>query len=158
MTPRSAIVVGIGSPDAGDDAVGPVVAEGVRVLAPAGVEVLVHEDPTDLTLLWRDCGLVVVIDAVRSGEPPGTVRTAVVGRETEAGAWPSGRSEGTHDFGLGSAVALSRALGTLPERLVLVGVEGRSFAPGDPMSAAVRAALPTAVDAVLAACRQEVGI
>lgn len=157
MTLRAALIVGIGSPDAGDDAVGPAVAEVVRARAVVGVEVLVHEDPTDLSLLWRDRELVVVIDAVRSGEPPGIVRTEVVREKTAAG-WPSGRSGGTHDFGLGSAVALSRALGTLPELLVLVGVEGRSFAPGDPMTAAVRAAVPTAVDAVLAVCRQGVGV
>jgi len=154
---RGTLVIGVGNPDAGDDAAGPFVAEAVRAVAPPGVTVLVREDPTDLTLLWRDCDRVVVVDAVRSGDPAGSVRTMVVSEGAAAvESWPSAGSRGTHDFGLASAAELSHALGTLPERLVLVGVEGRDFTPGHPMTPTVRAAVPTAVDAVLAACRQEV--
>ena len=145
------VVIGVGNPDAGDDAAGPLVAEAVRAVAPAGVEVLVHEDPADLTLLWRDRDLVVVVDAVCSGDPAGSVRTMVVSEEAAAlESWPSAGSRGTHDFGLSSAAQLSHALGTLPRRLVLVGVEGRDFTPGHPMTRAVRAAVPEAVDAVIA--------
>ncbi len=139
-----ALVVGLGSPDAGDDAVGSLVADAVARLGLPGVEVLTHEDPTDLTLLWQGRSWVVVVDAVRSGGALGTV----VILDASAGAVPGGRSAGTHDFGLASAIALSRALGTLPGSLVVVGVEGIAFAPGDPVSPAVASAVPDAVAAV----------
>lgn len=139
------LVIGLGSPDAGDDAVGPLVADAVARLALGGVRVLAHEDPTDLPLLWAGLPRVVVVDAVRSGASPGSV---VVVDAAASAPPPEGR--GTHDFGLASAIGLSRALGTLPARLRVVGVEGAAFAPGDPLSPAVDAALPAAVDAVVA--------
>ncbi|GAA6525133.1 hydrogenase maturation protease [Intrasporangium sp. DVR] len=153
MTSQDTLVIGIGSPDAGDDAVGPAVAEAVRSLAPPGVEVLAHEDPTDLTLLWQGRPHVVVIDAVRSGAPVGTVRTLVVSELTPLQSLQGLGSHGSHDFGVGSAVALSEALGTLPGQLAIVTVEGLAFRPGA-MTPLVRAAVPTAVEAVLEACRQ----
>ena len=144
-----ALVVGIGAPDAGDDAVGPLVADAVARLGLAGVDVLAHEDPTDLTLLWRGRPGVVVVDAVRSGAAPGTVVVLdLTDAAASGGRQVIGGSTGTHDFGLASAIALSRALGTLPGRLAVVGVDGVPFAPGDPLSPAVAAALPDAVVAV----------
>jgi len=139
------LVVAVGSPDAGDDAAGPMIADAVARLGLSHVEVLLHEDPTDLPLLWRDRQRVVVVDAVRTGGVPGTVVRIEAASETEL---PPSGSAGTHDFGLASAIGLSRALGTLPGRLSVVGVEGVSFAPGDPVSPAVVAAIPDAVGAV----------
>nr|NLI50670.1 hydrogenase maturation protease [Propionibacterium sp.] len=139
-----ALVVGIGSPDAGDDAVGLLVAEAVARFGLPDVEVLTHEDPTDLTLLWQGRSRAVVVDAVRSGAPAGTVVTV----DALTQPLPGGRSSGTHDFGLASAIALSRALGTLPGRLTVVGVEGVAFAPGDPVSPAVAAAIGRAAAVV----------
>lgn len=147
------LVIGVGSPDAGDDAIGPRVAAAVARLDVSGIEVLAHEDPTDLPLLWRGRRHVVVVDAVRSRTLPGTVLTV----DAAAGTLPpSGRSAGTHDFGLATSIGLSRALGTLPDRLTVVGVEGAAFRPGDPLTTAVEAAIGDAVAAVLRAARAEV--
>lgn len=51
-------------------------------------------------------------------------------------AWMRG-GVGPYAFGLAAAVQLGRALHRLPGRLLLVGVEGSSFAPGAPLSPAV---------------------
>ncbi len=141
------LVVGVGSPDAGDDAVGPLVVDAVGRLGLDGVEVLAHEDPTGLPLLWRGHARVIVVDAVRSGAPAGTL-VGLDAVQPGAEPPPSGRAAGTHDFGLATAIGLSRALGTLPERLDIVGVEGIAFTPGDPLTPAVAAAIPDAVAAV----------
>lgn len=142
------LVVGVGSPDAGDDAVGFLVADAVARLGLPGVEVLTHEDPTDLPLLWRGRARVVVVDAVRSGATPGTVVAVALDAAAGGGRLPSGRGAGTHDFGLASAIGLSRALGTLPGHLTVVGVEGVAFAPGDPLSPAVASAVGEATRVV----------
>lgn len=144
----SVLVVGLGNPHAGDDAVGVLVADAVARRALPGVRVVTHEDPTDLPLLWAGAEAVVVVDAVLSGRPVGTVVVL-----DEEGSLPVAAASGTHDFGLADAFALSRALGTLPARWVVVGVEGRSLTPGTPISDAVAAAVGDAADAVAASLR-----
>jgi hydrogenase maturation protease len=147
------LVVGLGSPDRGDDAVGVVVARVVAARHLPRVEVLTHEDPTDLVELWSGRRLVVVVDAVRSGSEPGTLtvlETGTGGQRLPESAWGRTGRGGTHAFGLASAVELARALRRLPDRVVLVGVEAASFDHRAPLSTAVAAAVQHAVDHVLA--------
>jgi hydrogenase maturation protease len=54
----------------------------------------------------------------------------------------------THAFGVGDAVELSRALGRLPARLVVYGVEGSSFAAGAGLSKPVATAVDGVVEAI----------
>ena len=146
------LVVGLGAPDRGDDAVGVVVARAVAARGLPCVDVLTHEDPTDLLELWAGRELVVVVDAVRSGAEPGTmvvVETGAGGERLPESAWGRTGRGGTHAFGLASAVELGRALHRLPERVVLVGVEAASFEHGTPLSPAVAAGVPAAVATVL---------
>lgn len=143
----SALVIGLGNPDRGDDGVGRQV---VRVLASDGTPARVVEldDPAEALALWAPADTVVVADAVRSGAAPGTVRVVdVTGSPLATGSWASG---GTHALGLAAVVELARALGRMPRRLVVVGVEAARLDHGERMSPAVRAAVPTAVRAVRA--------
>ncbi|WP_296605136.1 hydrogenase maturation protease [Nocardioides sp.] len=154
----SCLVVGIGDPARGDDGVGLAVARAVADRALPGVYVCVHRDPTALMDLWAGRDLVVVVDAVRSGAVPGTVHRLAVGvGETPLPfpAWAaSGR--GTHAFGLAAVVELARALGRLPEHLVVVGVEAASFGCGYPLSTEVLAAVPVAAEQVVEEVRAHV--
>jgi hydrogenase maturation protease len=151
------LVVGLGSLDRGDDAVGPVVAGVVAdVVADHGLEdvrVVQHEDPTALIDLWSDAGLVVVVDAVVSGQDAGTIHVLETGAGEQAlpaSAWSGAGRAGTHGFGLGASVELARALRRLPPRLVLLGIEASCFDHGAPLSRAVAAAVGQAVTTVLA--------
>lgn len=151
--PPRDLVVGLGSPDRGDDAVGRVVARAAAALDLAGVRVVEHEDPTSLADLWEGCRLAVVVDAVRTGAPAGSlvrIATSRTGEPLPATAWASTGLGGTHAFGLGASIELCRTLGRLPERLVVVGVEAEGFGYGEPLSVAVAAAVPGALDAVVA--------
>ncbi len=154
MTPP--LVIGLGSPDGGDDAIGLWAARRVAALVPPDVVVVEHEDPTGLIDLWRGSELTVVVDAVRSGAPPGTLLVLEAGTDAAPltdDAWASTGRGGTHAFGLAAAVELGRALHSLPHRLVLVGVEIATVEHGAALSPTVRAALDGAVAAVQGALR-----
>lgn len=129
----------------GDDAVGPLVAERLRA---AGANVLeCNDEPTRLLDAWAGLELVVIVDAVSSGSAPGTVH------RVDPGEGPLPRDLGlasTHAFSVPDALELGRALGRAPERVVVIGVEGKAFGMGDPVTAAVEAALDGVADAVLA--------
>ncbi|MDP3893351.1 hydrogenase maturation protease [Nocardioides sp.] len=150
MTHRSPLVIGLGNPDRGDDAVGAAVARAVAAQRPT-VEVVEHEDPTAVLDLWAGHSPVVVVDAVRSGAAAGTVHRLATGRggpPISTQAWAHVGQGGTHGIGLAEIVELARALGRLPERLVVIGVEAERFDHGAPLSAAVAAAVPVAVEQI----------
>jgi hydrogenase maturation protease len=149
-----ALVIGLGNPDRGDDAVGVNVAR--RVAAERlDVRVLELDDPSEAIDAWSGADTVVVADAVSSGSAPGEIRVVdAVARKLPSGSWAAG---GTHALGLAAAVELARALGRLPRRLVLVGVEANRFDHGMPMSDAVAEAVPAAANAVLAAIDDQGG-
>jgi hydrogenase maturation protease len=142
------VVVGVGNPYRRDDGVGLVLAERIGGRAPAGVTVLTQEqEPSRLLEAWEGAGAAVVVDAVASGAQPGTLyRFDATVDPVPAGVFRSS----THAFGVGDAIELSRALGSLPPRVVVHGVEGGSFEAGEGLSGAVIAALPALEAAVLA--------
>ncbi len=149
---RGPLIIGLGSPDRGDDAVGPAVAHAVEELNLPGVRVAAHEDPTALIHLWTEEDLVVVVDAVMSGAAPGGVMVREAGASSAAlppSAWEETGRGGTHAFGLASAIELARTLGRLPSRVVVVGIEAASFDHGENLTPTVAAAVPEAVSTVL---------
>lgn len=133
------MVIGVGNPYRRDDGVGISVATSVRALAGGGVEVVeLDGEPARLLDAWSGADLAVIIDAVHTGAPPGTIH------RLEADATVAERSASSHGLGLQHAVALGRAVGQLPARLVLVGVEGVEFGDGQGLSTAVAAAVEPA--------------
>ncbi len=131
-------IVGVGNPDRGDDAAGPLAARRCR-----GADLVeIGGDGTALLEVFPGATLVVVIDAMRSGAEPGTVARF----DAAAGPIPAAAFGGpsTHAIGVAGAVELARSLGLLPPRLVVIGVEGRDFAPGTAPSAAVAAGIERA--------------
>ena len=138
------LVLGVGRGDRGDDAAGPAVAERAMELVP-DVTVVARVEPAGLIDAWADAGLVVVTDAVWSGQPPGTVHVlhachGPLPARTGAG--------GTHGLGLAEVIELGRALHRLPPELVVVGVEAQRFGLGEPMSPQVRTGIELAAKAV----------
>jgi len=151
----TALLIGLGNPDRGDDGVGIEVARRVAAMGRQGIEVLEVDDPSALLDAWGGAGRVVVVDAMASGRVPG----AVVRMDATEGVLPTGgwAAGGTHALGLAAAVELSRALGRLPRSLVVVGVEvdaaQTTAAQGPGLSPSVSAAVAPAVDAVLRGLR-----
>ena len=143
---RPALVIGLGNPDRGDDAVGvriarQVAAERLDVLA------LVFDDPSEALDTWTADDTVIVADAISTGGNPGEIHVIdVAEKKLPTGSWSAG---GTHALGLAAVVELARSLDLMPRTFVVVGVEASRFDHGVPMSEAVEAAVPTAAQAVL---------
>lgn len=138
------LIVGVGRAECGDDAVGTLVA--LEVAGRLGARVEVRSVADDLAREiedWQGRLLVVVVDAMRSGAPPGTVRRFDVVAEPLPELSEPGAS--THGIGVGPVLELARLLGYLPARLVVVGIEGRRFTVGTLPSPEVLSAVPAAV-------------
>jgi len=149
----SVVVIGVGNRFRCDDGVGPLVADRIAALGLCGVVVTETDgEPTRLLDAWEGATVAVVIDAVRSGTvPAGTVHRA---EAPLPGGWRSDAPPpaSSHGLGLGEAYALGAALGRLPARLIVLGVEGQTFAAGTELSDAVAGA----VDGVVATVSAEI--
>lgn len=145
--PDGVLVMGVGNEVRSDDGVGPAVARALRGRAGATCRVLEHTgEPAGLLEAWQGAHTVILVDATAGGGAPGTVRRFEVGAEDiPREAFPCS----THGFGMAEAIALARALGRLPRRLIIYGVEGRSFEPGGALSPPVRRAVPRVVRRLL---------
>jgi hydrogenase maturation protease len=132
---RNRIVIGIGNPDRGDDAVGRAVARRLRGVLPGDVEVVEADgEATDLIARLDGKAEAWLVDACASGAAAGTVRRFDVG----AGPLPQDAfGVSTHGFGLGEAIELAQALGQLPRRCIVYAVEGASFEIGAALTAPV---------------------
>ncbi len=149
----SVVVIGVGNAYRGDDGAGVAVADLLRSRAAPALDVLVCElEPTRLLDAWEGADAAFVVDAVASGMPAGTVHRFDA-------ATPLPRqifgSASTHALGIAEAVELARALGRLPERTIVFGIEGTTFEAGGDMSPAVADAAREVADRIVeevAAC------
>ena len=135
----STVVVCVGNTYRGDDGAGLAVAARLRDRVADGVAVLeCEQEPTRLLDAWRDADVALVVDACSSGAPPGTVHRYDASRDRlPARVFRSS----THTFGVGEAIEVARALGQLPEQVVVYGIEGSAFVAGVGLSSAVQAAV-----------------
>jgi hydrogenase maturation protease len=138
----AARVLGIGSPF-GDDRVGWAVIDALRgsgALTRARASATCYDRP-GLRLVEALTGAehAILVDAMRSGAPPGSIRRLAAEDLTVASGLLS-----AHGFGVAEAVALARALGALPRRLTVIGIEIADPQPGADLSAPVRAAVAAA--------------
>lgn len=143
----AALVIGVGNRDRGDDAIGPLVLDSLRGRLDPAVRLIEHRgEGLRLLTLWENAATVVLVDAVVSGAPPGTVHRFEL---TDAPLPVSLSGRSTHALGIAETVELGRRLGALPTRLHFVGVEGATFTPGAPADPRVSAAVATAGAAVI---------
>ncbi|MGE3539841.1 MAG: hydrogenase maturation protease [Candidatus Tectimicrobiota bacterium] len=147
MTPQPPppgwLVIGIGNAWRGDDALGLVAARRLRALLPAQVSIVeASGDGTSLLTLWAGADQVILIDAVQSGAPPGTVQRFTV----HTAPLPSHTFRmSTHAFGLAEGIELARALGQLPAVCLVYGIEGSVWERGAALSPAVEASVQEVV-------------
>ena len=152
MDRAGTVIVGVGNPLRGDDGAGPAVIRALHRLG-LGRSVTLTEsggDAAELLELWDGARQAVVVDAIRSGAPPGSVHVlGHPGREE----LPSLRGVSVHGLGLATAIGLARELGRLPSRLTVIGIEAGRCELGAPMSPPVRAGVIQAAQLLSGAFR-----
>jgi len=141
-------VIGCGNLNAGDDALGVVAVEELRLrLGDAPDVEFVRAGPA-LALLDLLDGVEVafVVDAVRTADG-----RRVAGSLVRVEAGPDGfpvdlrPSLSSHGFGVGESVGLAGALGRTP-RVVFLGIEAADVTVGSGLSPPVRRSLPSLLD------------
>lgn len=130
--------IGIGNIYRRDDGAGLYAAQRLRLESLPNLCVAEH-DGEGTSLLDVIAGLddVILIDAMNSGAKPGAIMQFDV-HETPLPTGQFGRS--THAFGVAEAVELARALGDLPQRCTVYGIEGTCFDWGMGLTPAVEKA------------------
>ncbi len=121
--PRRARIIGIGSPVADDDA-GWRLAEALKTadlgrnLPKGSVDVVTCDHPGHLLLgILHGLRLAIIVDAMHTGIKLGSLR------KLEMRDLDKTMARTSHSFGVANILALGHALGVLPPRVILYGIE-----------------------------------
>jgi len=144
--PPHILLIGIGNEYRSDDDAG---LAAIRALKAKGLPGTLFKECTgdgaDLIETWRKEQMVILIDAVSSGAPPGTVYRF----DALTQPMPVRYSfHSTHAFGVVEAIELARALHALPPCLIVYAIEGKNFAAGMGLSPKVEKAVEQVVEQV----------
>jgi len=143
-------ILGVGNVLCTDDGLGPYA---IKVLEsqfefPQGVEVLDVGTPgLDFTPYLADALMVIVLDTVKGDQPPGSLRLL---RDREIVAKPPPSRMSPHEPGLREALMATELAEMSPEEILLIGVIPESTEQGTKLTEAVKAAVPSVVDTVVA--------
>lgn len=132
------MVIGVGNPTRGDDAAGIEVAKRMR-------NTKAYQQSSgsyQMMELWDGADEVIVVDAARSGAPPGTIHRIDPTKQS----LPEGMlATSTHSVGVASTIEMARALGRLPERVTVYGIEVSDVNQGFGLSPEVEMAVDLVV-------------
>jgi hydrogenase maturation protease len=147
--PPATVVIGLGNPLRGDDGVGVRVVE-VLAAQPLPQDVEVADGGTQglgIVSLMEGRRRAIVVDAAGVGRSPGQfVRFTL----DEARLLGDDQPLSVHAAGLGDALLLAQVLGTLPDEVIIFGVQPSRVQWDSSLSPEVEAALPALIAAVLA--------
>jgi len=143
----SILIVGIGNMYRHDDAVGLLIARRLKDLNDKRLTVMGQSgDGVALMDTWKDWNCAILIDAVSSGQPPGTIHFLDANEKPIPSKF---FSCSTHNMGIAEAVELSRSFEQLPKNLSILGIEGKDFSPGEGLSKEIEEALDQAINKIL---------
>ena len=129
------LLIGAGNPTRGDDGAGPILVQ--RLMAQSDIPcdcVEATGEATAIMALIEGRDQVIIVDACQSGAPAGTIHRF----DAAAGPLPSSlNTPSSHGFGVAAGLELARALGQLQPKVIVLAIEGASFAHGAPLSPAV---------------------
>ncbi|MBN2304821.1 MAG: hydrogenase maturation protease [Anaerolineae bacterium] len=152
------LILGVGTPLAGDDAVGILAVEELRKRAdlPPGVDVIDGgTEGLGLIPVMEQYRRVIVVDAVPMGLPPGTIRRFTW---QEVRPVTGARPLSLHQTGLTDALILAETLGSLPAEVVIYGVQPHNMEQDTlqtviewdrPLSEPVQRALPALIETLV---------
>ncbi len=142
------LIIGIGNQYRRDDGVGLLIAHILKEQKLPHTHICeASGEGAALMEAWRGADTVILIDAVLSGAPPGTIHHL----DAHAQSIPTNFfSYSTHAFSVAEAIELARILNCLPPRLLLIGIEGQDFAYGMGLSPEVDEAVARVVHSIKA--------
>jgi len=135
-----AVVLCLGNPYMKDDAVGVQVARRLLEMNLGGDVVIESSQSADLLLLsgFEGADRVMVVDALRSGTPPGTIsKYAISPAKSQVSSLPGSHSVRLHDM-----FDLANQAGLLDCPVTIIGIEPRETSPGEGLSPDVETAIP----------------
>jgi hydrogenase maturation protease len=141
------LLIGIGNEYRSDDGVGLAVIRALKARnLPETSCVESAGDGLALLEIWADASRVVVIDAMVSGNHPGTIHRIDMLAQQPFSSVPSYSS---HAFGLAETLQLAKVFHLLPEHLIVYSVEGRTFEPGTHLSPEVASVVEEVVTLIM---------
>ena len=145
--PAETLLICIGNDYREDDGLGFYIGRHPKIKNLQGIRILENSgDGMAMMDAWKDAGMVIIVDAVHSGRPAGTIfRFDAINNPLPANIF----AVSTHHVGIPECIALSRSLGLLPEKLIFYGIEGESFGQSMELSAIVREAADAVVDNIV---------
>jgi len=147
-SPRQVAIVGVGNLLLSDEGVG---IHAIRALREASMpdHVKIFEFGTrGLEILEAVQGFkkAIIIDAVRSGAPPGSIRRWELVELLDTGA---PRMLNLHEIDLLTALKVGRATARLPDEVIIIGVEPKLLSPGLELSPEVKGKFQGLLDLIL---------
>ncbi|MCX6988107.1 MAG: hydrogenase maturation protease [Chlamydiae bacterium] len=119
------LILGIGNPFRGDDGAGWAVIDALQIKTHGKVMLQKSRgDVADLIEAFQNHKKVIVIDACRSSRPSGTWSRIDALHEPLP---MEATKTSTHGITISQAIVLAKALGHLPEELILYALEGSCF-------------------------------
>ena len=146
---RTVLIGGIGNVLLGDDGVGPYVLRMLESQYCFGDDIeLVDLGTPSLDLTHQIVGLraLILIDSVAGDDPPGTV--VVYRKEDILRIVPTERLD-PHSPALSECLMTAAMLGASPEHVLLVGIVGVQYEPGQGLSPEVRKSVTKAIAEVV---------
>jgi hydrogenase maturation protease len=145
-------IIGLGQSMRGDDAAGLAVVQLWGEMysgenRPPNVEAIRSELPgLGLLDLLEGARLAILVDAVRSGAAPGTIHVLSSDQLESFTA----ETSSAHGWGVAETLALGQVLApsSMPQKIVLIGIEAGDVSIGETLSPEVIAAIPQAAQAV----------
>ena len=131
------LVVGFGNVFRRDDGAGHLVIERLD----SDHAVAARDGAVEIVDQLADHDEVVLVDAVKSGAPAGTIH-----RFHDGTVYPRSWGGSSHSMGLVEVVELARTLGTLPGRVSVIGIEVDDTGEGLGLTLPVEAAVDAVVE------------
>ena len=157
------LVLGLGNLLLSDEGIGVHVARELQKHnLPANVEVIDGGTAAiDVILSQQGLDKLVVIDAIRFGNRPGTVYKTRLNAEEQNELARFFDSDGgsmisLHQLGLINALAVAKKLNCLPRETIIIGVEPGRISPGLQLTEQVEQTVPKIINTVLEEIRDAV--
>jgi len=143
---RDAILICIGNEYREDDGLGLYIGRHAKIRCLPNLRIIENSgDGMAMVDAWKDGRTVIVVDAVHSGRPPGTLfYFDLLENRIPSDVF----TVSTHNIGIFECVALSKKLGLLPEKLIFYGIEVADSGYGRHLSPLVKGAADSLVEKI----------